>query len=141
MKSKTIALLLVSALVGTSAGAFAQGGPGPDQHGGQDQRGGQDQHGGPGMQHGGQEHGGPGPQGGPQMHADDHRGGPVPHQDWRRGQRLPDDYRDNRYVVNDWHGHGLRRPPRGYEWRQVNGDYVLAAVATGVITSIILSHH
>lgn len=137
MKSKTIALLLVSALVGTSAGAFAQGGPGPDQHGG------------PGMEHGGpgMDHGGPGMQGGPrgggpQMHADDHGGhGPVPHQDWRRGQRLPDDYRDNRYVVNDWHSHGLRRPPRGYQWRQVNGDYVLAAVATGVISSIILSNH
>lgn len=131
MKTKTIALLLVSALVGTSAGAFAQGGPGPDQHGGPGM-----QHGGPGMDHGGP-HGG-----GPQMHADDHGGhGPVPHQDWRRGQRLPDDYRDNRYVVNDWHGHGLRRPPRGYQWRQVNGDYVLAAVATGVISSIILSNH
>ena len=131
MKSKAIALLLASALVGTSAGAFAQGGPGPDNHGGPDQ------HGGPGPQHGDM-HGGP--RGG-DMHADDHGGhGPVPHQDWRRGQRLPNDYRDNRYVVNDWHAHGLRQPPRGYQWRQVNGDYVLAAVATGVITSIILAH-
>ncbi|KKB63799.1 hypothetical protein WM40_08860 [Robbsia andropogonis] len=131
MKSKAIALLLASALAGTSVGAFAQSGPGPDDHRGPDQ------HGGPG-------HAGPqgGPDGGPRMHADDHGGrGPVPHSDWRRGQRLPDDYRGDRYVINDWHAHGLRQPPRGYQWRQINGDYVLVAVATGVISSIILSTH
>ena len=80
------------------------------------------------------------------MHAPDHHGGPhggppVPHQDWRAGQRLPDNYRGGNYVVNDWRGHGLRQPPRGYEWHQVNGDYVLAGIATGVITSILLQHH
>ena len=47
---------------------------------------------------------------------------------------------------NDWHNapavdyraHHLRAPPHGYEWREVNGQYVLAAVATGLIASIIL---
>ena len=58
---------------------------------------------------------------------------------WRRGQRM---------GYNDWNGaqrvdyrqHHLRAPPRGYEWRESNGQYILAAVATGLIASIILSN-
>ena len=56
---------------------------------------------------------------------------------WNRGERM---------GQNDWNGaqrvdyrrHHLRRPPNGYEWRQSNGQYVLAAVATGLIASIVL---
>ena len=47
--------------------------------------------------------------------------------DWRSAQRV--DYRE----------HHLRQPPYGYEWREYNGQYVLAAIATGVIASIIMS--
>ena len=42
-------------------------------------------------------------------------------------------------MVNDWRGHHLSEPPRGYHWVQVNGDYVLAAVATGVILDTLLT--
>jgi Ni/Co efflux regulator RcnB len=55
------------------------------------------------------------------------RGGHVASGDWDRGERV--DYRQ----------HHLRRPGRGYEWRRVDNHYVLAAVATGVIASIILN--
>ena len=48
-------------------------------------------------------------------------------EDWRRGQ--PVDYR---------HYH-LDAPPHGYEWRSVDGNYVLAAVATGVIASAVVA--
>jgi len=41
----------------------------------------------------------------------------------------------------DYRAHHLRHPPRGYEWRQSNGQYVLAAVVTGVIAATILSEH
>lgn len=58
-------------------------------------------------------------------HDDWHKGARMRHEDWDRGQRV--DYR---------HYH-LRRPPSGYEWREVDGNYVLAAVATGVIASVI----
>ena len=68
-------------------------------------------------------------------------GGPVPHNDWHKGERLPAEYRDRNYVVDDWHDHGLQVPPRGYQWVGVNGDYVLAAVATGVIASVLLNAH
>ena len=57
---------------------------------------------------------------------------------WRRGERMGyNDWRSARPV--DYRAHHLRRPPRGYEWREHNGQYILAAVATGVIASIILN--
>jgi Ni/Co efflux regulator RcnB len=60
--------------------------------------------------------------------------------EWRRGGHLPREYRSRQYVVNDWRSHRLQAPPRGYHWVQVGGDYVLAAVATGVIVQLILSN-
>jgi len=65
--------------------------------------------------------------------------GAGPEHSWRRGDRLPSQYRSNQYVVNDWRGHHLRQPPRGYHWVQSGGDYVLAAVATGVIADLIIN--
>ena len=58
----------------------------------------------------------------------------------RKGDRLPDSYRSNQYVVNDWQSRHLRQPPSGYHWVQVNGDYVLAAIATGVIADMLLNN-
>lgn len=77
---------------------------------------------------------GPGPGGHPgwgQDYGGSHHwsaGQHMGYNDWNHGQRV------------DWRAHHLRTPPRGYEWREVNGQYVLAAVATGLIASIILSH-
>lgn len=67
----------------------------------------------------------------------DRRGFPEPHAEWRRGGRVPSEYRGRNYVVDDWRGHHLNAPPRGYQWVGVGGDYVLAAVATGLIAQII----
>jgi Ni/Co efflux regulator RcnB len=49
------------------------------------------------------------------------------HEDWDRGERV------------DYRVYHLRRPPHGYEWRMVDGNYVLAAVATGVIASVVIA--
>ena len=70
---------------------------------------------------------------------DDHRGG-GPRHDLRRGQRLSQEYRSNRYVVSDWRERRLSAPPRGHHWVQAGNDYVLAAVATGIIAQILLSN-
>jgi Ni/Co efflux regulator RcnB len=59
--------------------------------------------------------------------------------EWRRGGHIPPQYRSRQYVVNDWRGHHLHAPPRGYEWVQVGGDYVLVAVATGIIAQLLLT--
>ena len=53
------------------------------------------------------------------------KGEHMKHEDWNHGERV--DYR---------HYH-LQAPRRGYEWREVDGNYVMAAVATGVIASIV----
>lgn len=58
-------------------------------------------------------------------HAEWKKGAKMHDEDWKRGEQL--DYRE----------HHLRAPPHGYEWREVDGNYVLAAVATGVIASIV----
>jgi Ni/Co efflux regulator RcnB len=64
----------------------------------------------------------------------------VHHNDWRKGGHIShDDW--NRGADVDWHTHHLRQPPRGYAWREVDGNYVLAAVATGVIASVIIASH
>ncbi|MDP9913839.1 hypothetical protein FFI97_029045 [Variovorax sp. KBS0712] len=67
----------------------------------------------------------------------DRRGFPQPHTEWRRGGRVPTEYRGRNYVVNDWRAYRLQQPPRGYQWVGVGGDYVLAAIATGLIAQII----
>lgn len=58
---------------------------------------------------------------------------------WSRGDRLPAEYRTRQYVVDDWRSHRLNAPPRGYHWVQSGGDYLLVAIATGVIASILLN--
>jgi Ni/Co efflux regulator RcnB len=57
---------------------------------------------------------------------------------WRRGDRMPSAYRGNGYVV-DHRRYGLNAPPRGYQYVRSGNDAVLAAVATGVIASVIVS--
>ena len=70
----------------------------------------------------------------------DRRGHPQPHADWRRGGHVPSEYRGRGYVVNDYRAYRLNAPPRGYQWIGVGGDYVLAAIATGLIAQIIIGH-
>jgi len=69
---------------------------------------------------------------------DDYRGA-GPNHDWHRGGRLPSEYRGHRHEVRDWRSHHLSAPPRGYHWVEANGDYVLAAVATGIILDTLLT--
>lgn len=73
----------------------------------------------------------------------DHRGvyldrGAGPNRAYRRGDRLPSYYRSRIYVVDDWRGHRLGVPPRGYHWVQSGGDYLLVAITTGIILQLIL---
>jgi len=77
---------------------------------------------------------------GPPPHAHGGRHGAGPQHNWVRGSRIPPQYRTRHYVVNDWRGHRLSPPPRGYHWVQNGGDYLLVAIATGVIAQLILSH-
>ncbi len=60
--------------------------------------------------------------------------------EFRRGGHIPREFRNRQYVVTDYRMHRLNRPPRGQQWVQVGPDYVLVAIATGLIASIVLSH-
>lgn len=78
-----------------------------------------------------------------QPHHDDHRGGPAMMMGghggghgWRQGDHF-DRASWGRYQRVDYRHYHLRRPPRGYEWRRVDNNYVLAAVATGLIASVV----
>jgi Ni/Co efflux regulator RcnB len=66
--------------------------------------------------------------------------GAGPNHAFHRGDRLPPEYRHRNYVVDDWRGHHLTAPPRGYHWVQTGGDYVLVAIATGVILQLLLNN-
>lgn len=60
------------------------------------------------------------------------------HHRWTRGERLDRRWHNRSYVVNDYRRYGWRAPPRGYAYyRTDTGDVVLAAVATGIISSVI----
>ncbi len=67
-------------------------------------------------------------------HHDNHRY--VHHEEWRKGYHMRHEDWDRGERV-DYHRYHLRRPPAGYEWRMVDGNYVMAAVATGVIASVV----
>lgn len=72
-------------------------------------------------------------------HRDDKRGG-GPRGDLRRGGYLSKEYRTQRYVVTDWRARHLSAPPKGHHWVRAGNDYVLAAIATGVIAQVLLSN-
>lgn len=61
---------------------------------------------------------------------------------WGRGQRVPDQYRNNQsYLVNDWQRRNLRQPPRGYQWiRNDNNQFFLTLIATGIIAEIFVQN-
>jgi Ni/Co efflux regulator RcnB len=69
--------------------------------------------------------------------ADQHDNHPyVRHDEWKKGAKIKDeDWQRGEHI--DYKQQHLRAPPHGYEWRMVDGNYVLAAVATGVIASVI----
>ncbi len=126
MKALIAAALI--AVTAAPAAALAQGYPGHNR-GGQQGRG---QHYNGGRNYGGQRQG----------YANGWRGD----RDWRghggrgwsrRGGYLPPYY--SGYVVNDYARWRLRRPPRGYYWYRTGDDFVLAAIASGMIFDIVPS--
>lgn len=64
-----------------------------------------------------------------------HRGPPP----WVRGRHYSHSGYAPTYVVHDYGPYGLRHPPRGYHWRRSDaGDFLLVAIATGIIADVIL---
>ncbi|MHC1480150.1 RcnB family protein [Frateuria aurantia] len=128
---KRIAFAVLLSLAGVAGVAVAQQGPPGDGHGQHD--GGRGPQGGHGGGHGGP---GRGPSG-PAWGNNGWRGG-QPH-GWARGENFHQYYRGPTYAVNDYRRYHLRRPPRGYHWiRDNSGNYLMVAIATGVIADLLL---
>ncbi|WP_338029725.1 RcnB family protein [Gluconacetobacter tumulisoli] len=131
MKTKLIAALLLSGFVAGATGAYAdpRGPGGPGGHGGGNDHGDHRGPGGGGPGGGGPRGGGPGyERGGPQ-----NGGGRI----WKRGDRY-DGPRSGMWAVQDWRRYrGLYAPPPGYYWVQYGNQFLLTAVATGIISSVI----
>ena len=53
------------------------------------------------------------------------KGAPIKHEDWDRGDKV------------DYHQYHLAPPPRGYEWRMLDGNYVLANSSTFQIRTVV----
>lgn len=87
---------------------------------------------------------GPGPNHAAPGHRPPPGHGPVrpepPPGHWARGDHVPPMYRGHQYVVNDWRGHHLHRPPHGYQWISTGADYFLVGVTTGVVLESVLGH-
>ena len=64
--------------------------------------------------------------------------GHNPHVVWSRGDRLPEAYRTQNYVV-DYRAYHLNRPPHGYQWVRVQNDVLLVAISNGAISNIIIN--
>ena len=111
-------LALCALVFGATAGAVAQDHHDDDKHRPQDRH---DQH----DQRGHDQRDQHGPPHKYVRHNEWRKGARMNRNDWNRGQRV------------DYRAYHLNAPPRGYEWREVDGNYVLAAVATGVIANVI----
>lgn len=56
---------------------------------------------------------------------------------WARGDRLDRSYYSDRSRYVDYRRYELRAPPPGYQWVQVDSNYALVALTTGLISSLI----
>jgi Ni/Co efflux regulator RcnB len=151
MRNKSVLNIALALALATAGSAFAQG-HGPDQRAFQnngDCRNGQGNCSGPGQYQRPNQN--PRRQGPPPQQARNdwqnqyHRAGrdergAGPNREFRQGGRLPPEYRGRQYVVDDWRGHHLSAPPRGYHWVQNGSDYLLVAITTGVILQLLLSN-
>lgn len=81
--------------------------------------------------------GGPGDRG-PGGHGDYRGGGRGGHDRvWHRGDRY-DGPRGRRWAVNNWRNYrGLYAPPRGYYWMRYGDQFLLTALATGLIAGVV----
>ncbi|MBS1229845.1 MAG: hypothetical protein H6R17_3122 [Proteobacteria bacterium] len=144
MNNKTVMSVVLAMTLASSGLVFGQGNSGHDDRGGDRGRHEQSQRGGPPDRHDDRR---PDPRDrrGPDRHDDraryahDSRGA-GPNNSWHRGDRLPPEYRGHQYVVDDWRGYHLSAPPRGYHWVQNGGDYILVAIASGVILQLLINN-
>ncbi|WP_099347782.1 RcnB family protein [Acetobacter aceti] len=127
MRIKPIAFIMASVLSIAPVCAMAQPMPGRGHQGGEfrgDGRGDR-YHGGPGAR---DSRGGDGRYG--------RRGAPPPMNNWRPGAR----YWGGDPWIDNWRSYrGLYAPPYGYRWIQSGNQFLLTAIATGIISAVVVN--
>jgi len=63
----------------------------------------------------------------------------VAHKEWRKGATIPHEDWDRGDQV-DYHQYHLSAPPSGYEWRMIDGNYVLVNISSFQIRTVIRVH-
>ena len=56
---------------------------------------------------------------------------------WSLGRRLDGDYR----VLRDYGTYGLRQPPQGYYYAEIDGDVLLIEAATRIVSALVNSRY
>lgn len=64
----------------------------------------------------------------------------VEHKEWKRGYHMNHDDWDRGQPV-DYHAYHLQQPRSGYEWRQIDGHYVMANTSNGIVASVVIAKH
>lgn len=62
------------------------------------------------------------------------------HRGWKRGEQMSRAAWNQQKPV-DWRNHQLSAPARGYEWRHVDNDYVLARSSNRRVTLVVRADH
>lgn len=128
-KSGIVAVSVICLALGSTGMAWA----GPD---GQNGPGGPDGQNAPAHSH--EAHDGKPEHGGSPHHGDDKHH----HDSYRAGDHAPPGLQKRVHDVS-YKKHHLHKPPKGYHWVRDpdTGQFLLIAVATGVIASIVAAHH
>ena len=59
------------------------------------------------------------------QHKEWRKGATIKHEDWDRGDKV------------DYQQYHLSAPPKGYEWRMIDGNYVLVNISTFQIRTVV----
>ena len=62
----------------------------------------------------------------------------VEHREWKKGQQIRHEDWDRGERV-DYRQYHLNEPPRGYEWRLIDGNYVLVNVSNFQVHTVIVA--
>jgi Ni/Co efflux regulator RcnB len=71
------------------------------------------------------------------QHSNDHRADDHRAFTFKKGKRLPSNYKRHYVDSRDYHRLHLKTPPRGYRWVKEGNTYMMIAITSGVIGAIL----
>jgi Ni/Co efflux regulator RcnB len=62
------------------------------------------------------------------------------HHEWKKGQQIKHEDWDRGERVQNYRQYHLNAPPRGHEWRLIDGNYVLVNTGNYQIRTVVVAH-